>query len=263
MSGDHLLEDLRTHGRDPRHRRSLYASAFTHLLIIIVIPYLLSLGGCVEPYRVPKGSGNRWSPWSRWSNPRRKRKNPHAAPELRHPFRNTRPRSTPSRSNAGEADPGDLRRRRATPRAGKIGKGGGSKGGWPEGMDDYKIRFIRLEHGGAAGTTAWTNPEPTSISSALRPGHRLQEDRRQRRKPFHRDAAKYPEDGFPPFVFLTGNGAWATWAPTTSASCAITASTAACSSATPAAREFHQSFMRFMAPGFPGQAAASTSPMTT
>ena len=26
LRGDHLLEDLRTHGRDPRHRRSIYAS---------------------------------------------------------------------------------------------------------------------------------------------------------------------------------------------------------------------------------------------
>ena len=30
-----------------------------------------------------------------------------------------------------------------------MGKGGGTKGGWPEGMENYKVRFIRLDHGGA------------------------------------------------------------------------------------------------------------------
>jgi hypothetical protein len=54
MAGDRVLEDVRTHGRDPRHRRSLYLSTFTHFLILILIPWILSLGGCVAAYKVPR-----------------------------------------------------------------------------------------------------------------------------------------------------------------------------------------------------------------
>ena len=74
MAGDRVLEDLRTHGRDPRHRRSLYASAWTHLLIIVIIPWLLSLRGCVEAYRVPQGSGNPVVAMVKMVKPKKKKK---------------------------------------------------------------------------------------------------------------------------------------------------------------------------------------------
>ena len=31
---------------------------------------------------------------------------------------------------------------------GKLGKGGGTQGGWPTGMENARIRFIRLEYDG-------------------------------------------------------------------------------------------------------------------
>src|SRR5206468_2657761 len=33
-------------------------------------------------------------------------------------------------------------------KGGKLGKGGGTQGGWPEGMEGAEIRFIRLEYDG-------------------------------------------------------------------------------------------------------------------
>ena len=56
-AGDRLLENLRTNGEDPRFRKGLWSSAGIHILVILVIPWLLSMRGCVDPYRVPKGSG--------------------------------------------------------------------------------------------------------------------------------------------------------------------------------------------------------------
>ena len=89
MDGDRVLEDLRTHGRDPRHRRSLYASAFTHILILVIIPYILSLGGCVEAYKVPKGSGNPVVAMVKMVKPKKKKKqDPQPAAQLGDPFRN-------------------------------------------------------------------------------------------------------------------------------------------------------------------------------
>jgi hypothetical protein len=88
-----------------------------------------------------------------------------------------------------------------------LGKGGGKKGGWPEGMDDYKIRFIRLEHGGEGWDDGMDESgadynflrafaEATGFKKIANKGES------------HSIAllAKYPDDGFPPFVYLTGNG---------------------------------------------------------
>ena len=148
MGGDRVLEDLRTHGRDPRHRRSLYASAFTHIFILVIIPYILSLGGCVEAYRVPKGSGNPVVAMVKMVKPKKKKKKtlslrPNSAilfeiPDLDDTLvdqvMEEQTQATYQASNNAKA--------------GKMGKGGGTKGGWPEGMENYKVRFIRLEHGG-------------------------------------------------------------------------------------------------------------------
>ena len=49
MAGDKTLEDLRTHGKDPQYRKSIYASMMTHLTILVLIPWILQMGGCITP----------------------------------------------------------------------------------------------------------------------------------------------------------------------------------------------------------------------
>jgi hypothetical protein len=206
LEGDAVLENVRTHGPDPRSRLSFYASIVTHVLIIIIIPWLVQLGGCVEAYKVPKGSGNPVVTMVKMVKPEKKKKKtmtlrPSSAiiyeiPDL-----------DDTEVDRVMEDQSQVQYQAlANAKAGKIGKGGGDKGGWPEGMDDYKIRFIRLEHGGAgwddgmdasgadinflrafAKSTGFKNiaPKGEKHSIAL--------------------LAKYPKDGFPPFVYLTGN----------------------------------------------------------
>lgn len=206
MSGDRVLEDLRTNGRDPQYRKSVYASTLTHITIIILIPWLLQLGGCVTPYKVPKGSGNPVVAMVKMVKPKKKKKK----------TLTLRPNSAilfeiPDLDNT-EADE-EMKEMteltyQANPNAavGQLGQGGGDKGGWPEGMDDYKIRFIRLDHGGQGWddgmhqTGADINflrhfAQVTGFKKIARKGEK------------HGIAmlAKYPKDGFPPFVYLTGN----------------------------------------------------------
>ena len=206
MSGDQVLEDLRTNGRDPQYRKSVYASTLTHITIIILIPWLLQLGGCVTPYKVPKGSGNPVVAMVKMVKPKKKKKK----------TLTLRPNSAilfeiPDLDNT-EADE-EMKEMteltyQANPNAavGQLGKGGGDKGGWPEGMDDYKIRFIRLDHGGKGWddgmhqTGADINflrhfAQVTGFKKIARKGEK------------HGIAmlAKYPKDGFPPFVYITGN----------------------------------------------------------
>ena len=207
MSGDRVLEDVRTHGRDPRHRRSLYASFLTHFLIIVAIPWILGLGGCVEAYKVPKGSGNPVVAMVKVVKPKKKKKKtltlrPNSAIIFEQPTLDETEVDEimeKETQKTYEANPNAM--------AGNIGKGGGKKGGWPEGADDYKIRFIRLDHGGEG----WDDGmhESGADVNFLRAFSQATGLKRVANKGESHSIAllrKYPDDGFPPFVYLTGNG---------------------------------------------------------
>ena len=73
-------------------------------------------------------------------------------------------------------------------------------------MDDYKIRFIRLEHSGK-GWDDGMNETGADINF-LREFSRITGLKKIARKGESHSIAllkKYPKDGFPPFVYLTGN----------------------------------------------------------
>lgn len=207
MSGDRVLEDVRTHGRDPRHRRSLYASVFLHLLIIVIIPYILSLGGCVEAYKVPQGSGNPVVAMVKMVQPKKKKKKtltlrPNSAIIFEQPdLDNTEVDQVMEEKTQVTYEAS------ANAKAGKMGKGGGTTGGWPEGMDDYKIRFIRLEHGGA-GWDDGMNQTGADVNFLRAFAQATGFKKIANKGESHSIAllSKYPDDGFPPFVYLTGNG---------------------------------------------------------
>ena len=206
MRGDRVLEDIRTHGRDPRHRRSLYASGLTHLIILVLIPYILSLGGCVEAYRVPKGSGNPVVAMVKMVKPKKKEKKtlslrPNSAILFKQPDLNFTEVDEQLEAKT------QVTYVAQTGKTGKMGKDGGKDGGWPEGMDNYKIRFIRLEHSGA-GWDDGMNQTGADINF-LRAFSQATGFKKIARKGESHSIAllrKYPKDGFPPFVYLTGNG---------------------------------------------------------
>ena len=206
MAGDLVLEDLRTHGRDPRHRRSIYSSALTHIAILIVIPALMEIGGCVEAYRVPKGSGNPVVTMVKMVKPKKKKKKtltlrPNSAiifevPDL----------DDTEVDQLMEEQTQLTYKASANAKAGKMGKGGGKKGGWPQGMEDYKIRFIRLNHGGAG----WDDGMHETLADVnfLRAFAKATGfDKVAKSGESHSIALldKYPDDGFPPFVYMTGD----------------------------------------------------------
>ena len=207
MVGDRVLENIRTHGRDPRNRRSIYLSAFTHIFILFLLPWILSLGGCgsVTPYKVPKGSGNPVVAMVKMTKPKKKKKQtlslrPNSAiiyevPDLDDSqvdqVMEEQTQATYAANNA---------------KSGKMGKGGGKEGGWPEGMEDYKVRFIRLEHKGAG----WDDgmDESNADINFLRAFAQATGFKKIANKGESHSIAllkKYPKDAFPPFVFLTGD----------------------------------------------------------
>ena len=206
MRGDRVLEDIRTSGRRPRQRRTIYASAFTHIFILVIIPWILSLGGCVEAYKVPKGSGNPVVAMVKVVKPKKKKKKtltlrPNSAILFDQPDLDETEVDQIMEEKTEvtyEANPNAM--------AGNIGKGGGDEGGWPEGMDDYKIRFIRLEHGGA-GWDDGMNETGADVNFLKAFAQATGFKKIARKGESHSIALlkKYPDDGFPPFVYLTGN----------------------------------------------------------
>lgn len=207
MRGDVILEDWRTHGKDPRSRKSLFGSFATHFVIIILIPFLLRLEGCVEPYRVPQGSGEPAVAQVKVVKKKKEKKKltlrPNSAiifdiPDLDDTeVDKLMEEMTQARYEAS-----------VNAKAGKLGKGGGKKGGWPEGMEDYKIRFIRLNHGGE-GWDDGMNQTDADINFLHAFAKSTGFDKIAKGGESHSIALleKYPEDGFPPFVYITGNGA--------------------------------------------------------
>ncbi len=206
LRGDVLLEDWRTHGKDPRARKSFYGSFVTHFVIIILIPFLLQIDGCVEAYRVPQGSGEPAVAEVKVVKKKKEKKKltlrPNSAiifdiPDLDDTeVDKMMEEMTQARYEAS-----------VNAKAGKLGKGGGKKGGWPEGMEDYKIRFIRLNHGGE-GWDDGMNQTDADINFLHAFAKATGFDKIANKGESHSIALldKYPEDGFPPFVYLTGNG---------------------------------------------------------
>ncbi len=204
--GDLILEDLRTHGREPVARKSWYSSTFVHVLVIIILPYLLSMWGCVENYRVPKGTGEPEVLMVVQVKKKEKKKkyifNPNSAiaqyiPDLDESQIvkqvETMTQQTYVANNAA---------------AGRLGKGGKGKGGWPDGMEDAKVRFIRLNHGGVGWDDGMTARNGNADHNFLAYFHKITEFKVADQGESHPIGylAKYDKGYQPPFVYMTGDG---------------------------------------------------------
>lgn len=207
LAGDRLLEDLRTHGADPPFRKSQYRSWFAHFSVIILIPWLLQLFGCVQDYRVPKGSGEPVVNLVKLVKPKKKKQkkivlNPNAAIYFKMPDLDE------SRIMEEVVEMTELKYRTdPNARAGKMGAGGGKKGGWPDGMENALVRFIRLEYNGQGWDDGLDSATRADLNF-LDEFHKLTGFKVSRKPEFHpvRLLSKYRKGFAPPFVYMTGQG---------------------------------------------------------
>ena len=145
--GDRIIEDIRVFGRDPRYRGSWLSSAFIHVFILFILPWLMSLRGCVDPYYIPEGSGNPVVMLVQAVKPQKKKPREYIL----------RPDS-PISFDVPDLDDTEIEKEilketereyeAQVARVGKLGQGGGDEGGWPEGMGRHPVRFVRLEYRG-------------------------------------------------------------------------------------------------------------------
>ncbi len=207
-AGDVIFEDVRTGGRDPQYRRSWQSSALAHAFFLIILPWLLSFYGCVEDYRVPKGSGNPVVALVRVVKPKKVEKktyilNPHSSISFRVP---TLDEDSEVEEQIKEMIEHPYEATNAL--AGKMGAGGGTTGGWPDGMEDHEVRFIRLAYSGPEWDDGMGADDGRADMNFL--------DEFQRQTGFNIRSyseshpihylAKYRKGYAPPFVYMTGNG---------------------------------------------------------
>lgn len=206
--GERLLNNLRRHGNDPAYRKSGYGVTFAHLAIIVIIPMLLDMIGCVRQYKLPLGEGSPTIAVQVVSQKQQKQRpilNPNSSirfdlPEL---DEITYEKLIDQVSQAEyEAD---LASR------GALGEGKKGDGGWPDGWPDGELRFIRIRHTGSGWNDGmaghgdadrrfldWFRKTTGVKFKVAREG---EANRIDLLRSYHRGTQ-------PPFLYLTGNGSF-------------------------------------------------------
>ncbi len=206
-TGDRAFENMRTGGDDPQYRRSWATSGLVHIFVIVILPWLISLYGCVEDYRVPKGSGQPVVAMVKVVKQKKVKKKTYIL----------NPNSAISFHVPNLEDDSDVQEQikemieheyeASNAMAGKMGAGGGTQGGWPDGMEDAEVRFIRLSYGGSDWDDGMGIQRGRADMNFLDEFHRQTGFKIRHHSESHpiRYLAKYRKGYAPPFVYMTGN----------------------------------------------------------
>jgi hypothetical protein len=198
---DRLWQNLRTHGGDPGFRKALYFSAGLHFFLIFILPFMLFWGGCNEaPYGMPLGSG---TPVVEQVVIKKVKKKP----TKKYVLNMNTPISfyVPKLEDSAVLDELDKETENTyqAQQLGKLGAGGGKTGGWPNGMKNARVRFIRLEYDGGDWDQDMGYGADYNILLKFREltGFEVASETESRPIP---QLKRFPKNRAPPFVYLTG-----------------------------------------------------------
>jgi len=242
-----LKENLRTGGRDPIFRRTMLISLFIHFMIIFGIPFLIGLFTFVEDYRVPKGSGVADPAGMAAAAPPRPQviqakmrakkvrkkfvlrtnsailfhvpditeskafKETQEMSELTYKTEGTSAQELVAMATGSGGDretAGGIVKGGTGKSRGRLGKGGGLEGGWPEGSENAIVRFIRLNHGGPNWDDGMQANRASDVNLLKKFGEATGFKVRGYSESHPIRQLKEYRAGFaPPFVYITGTGA--------------------------------------------------------
>ncbi len=199
VSDDQLSDQDR---RDrSRYRRSSGWAIFLHIFFIFILPWLLGLSFGEYIYGIPKGSGQETVEQVKVVKVKKIKKkfvlNPNSAFIWKVPDIDDSEVFEDVEEETAQTYAAD------TSRGGKLGKGGGSQGGWPNGMENAKVQFIRLKHSGKRWNQQMDADENFLNAFHTMTGLKIDPVPKVRTVS---DLGKYRKGFKPPFVFITGTG---------------------------------------------------------
>jgi len=147
LIGDRIYDNVRTHGKDPQYRTSMYWPIGV-FLVILFGPMVMRGCGWEKDYEIPKGSGK---PVVTVVQVKRiKREKPEKLLlNMDSPIIWERPKLKDIKL-LEEMIKETQETYQANKNIGKLGDGGGDQGGWPHGMANARVRFIRLKYNGSS-----------------------------------------------------------------------------------------------------------------
>ena len=177
-------------------------------MVILIIPWLLQLGGCVRPYHPPFGGGKPAVAMVRVVRPKKVKKKKYiVALDSAIIFHVP---SLDESSILEEVDEATLLRYTADATAvhGRLGDGDAATPGWADGFMDGEVRFIRLEYDGDDwddGMDSLTRADRNFLDRFRELSGGMKVARYSESHPT-RLLRKYPKGEAPPFVYITGSG---------------------------------------------------------
>ena len=198
--GDDMMRSIKTGGRDRRWRSSIYC-AVTLFLAVLFLPYLFSLWGWEKAYTLPKGGGEQVFEVVKVKREKPKKKPKKMTVNPWSPYILER-MDIDDVVTLKELEQETMDTYVAQQNASKGGKGKGS-GGWPKGMADSAIRFIRLKYSGGD----WDQDMGRGADYNLLIKFHEWTGMKIARETEFREISRlkfFPKKKAPPFVFMTG-----------------------------------------------------------
>ena len=203
--GDRIIASFRTGGNDPRYRTSWYWS-YGIFMFILAAPFIFRGCGWEDPYGLIQGSGQPEVQVVKVKTIKKEKKkkkyilnkwSPYILERAKIDDNKTLDQLLEETQDVYVAD-------QAPQKGGKLGKGGGKTGGWPKGMADAKVRFIRLEYGGGDWDQDMGKGADYNLLLKFHAMTGFPIARETESKPISR-LSRFPKHYAPPFVFLTGS----------------------------------------------------------
>ena len=199
--GGEILTSLRTGGKDPRWRSSIYW-AISLFLAVLILPYLMFFWGWEKPYGLPKGRGEpQMQQVVKVKKVKKKKKKLTINPFSPYILERMNIDDVKTLDEL-ETESRDTYVATANQGSG-LGKGGKGKGGWPEGMEDAAVRFIRLKYKGGD----WDQDMGKGADYNLLIKFHEWTGMKIARETEFREISRlkfFPKKKSPPFVFMTG-----------------------------------------------------------
>jgi len=201
--GEKALVSLKTGGKDRRWRSSIYY-ALTIFFFLIFGPYIMIMWGWEDPYTLPKGGGEQVFEEVSVKKVKKKKKPKKLTVNPWSPYilerMNIDDVVTVKELDEETKDTYVAQQKVVN----KGGKGKGS-GGWPDGVENSRIRFIRLEYRGGDWNQDMGKGADYNLLLKFHEwtGMKIAKDTESR--PIIR-LKFFPKRQAPPFVFMTGMG---------------------------------------------------------